>query len=76
MVIGEAVGDCLEAELWVCCEAGEDLGVAEETAVVVVGVEEGDVDVAGEAEELGELENALDGSLNWQREDEYVGMRG
>lgn len=63
MIIGEAIGDGLETELGVDREAGVEGGVTEQTAVVVVGVEEGDVDVAGEAEELGELEHAFDGAL-------------
>lgn len=53
MVFGEAIGDGFEAELRVGCEAGLDVGVEEKTAVAVVRVEEGDVEIGGEAEKLG-----------------------
>lgn len=40
-----------------------DVGVAEEATAYVVGDEEGDVEAAGEAEELGELQRGVDGAL-------------
>lgn len=53
MVFGEAIGDGFEAELREGCEEGLDVRVEEKTAVVVIGVEEGDVEIGGEAEKLG-----------------------
>jgi hypothetical protein len=63
VVVRQAVGDGLETELGVGGETGLYGRVLEETAVVVLGVEEGDVDVAGDAEEFGELQHAFDGAL-------------
>lgn len=67
----QAVGDRLEAELWVFCEVGFVGGAIEEAVVDVVGVEEGDSDAA-EAEELSELEHGVDGALERKRENEYM----
>ncbi|KAL4575052.1 hypothetical protein LXL04_021893 [Taraxacum kok-saghyz] len=52
VLVFESIGDRLKLEVWVAVESGYDVGVTEERAVDVVGVEEGDVD-AGKTEEFG-----------------------
>ena len=61
MVGREAVGDSLEAEGGVTEGGG---GVAEKAAVDKIGDEEGDVDAAGVAEDLGQAEHGVDMALD------------
>lgn len=76
MVWREAIGDGNKVEVGVVGEEGLGGGGVEEAAVVVVGVDEGDMEAAGEAEELGEGEHGLDVALQGEGQEDHVGLDG
>lgn len=52
--------------------AAEAGAVGQARAVIVVAADEGDVEAAGDREELGELQHAIDVALNGKRIHHYV----
>lgn len=72
MIQRQPIGYRLETKASIARESVQNVGVTEEAAVGVVGVEEGDAE-AGEGKKFGEFEHGIDMALNGKREDKDMG---